>query len=225
MKFKRITVFAGNFGSGKTELSINFAMNMAENFENIVLVDLDVVNPYFRSRQKDEFMKEKGVEVVFPRELQNADLPVITPDLYKVIQNENIHGVFDIGGDDDGAVALGSVSRQMKDEDYEMNLVVNTKRPYTSTFSGIKDMKERIEYSSKLSFDNIICNVNMGRETTVEDIKNGYPLVKEASKKLGLPIKFIVIRESLLPLPEDFQPEPEIFPINLHMNPPWVKNM
>ena len=225
MDLKRITIFAGNFGSGKTELSINLAEKLAENYEKVVLVDLDVVNPYFRSREKDDFMEGKGVEVVYPRELENADLPIITADVHKVIQDDSIHGILDIGGNDDGAIALGSVSRQLTKDDYEMNLVVNTMRPSTSDFSGIKDMKERIEYSSKLEFDNIICNINLGKETEIEDIKEGYPLVKEASQKLGLPIKFISIREDLLPLPESFQPNEEIFPVNIHMNPPWVNNL
>lgn len=221
MKNKRVTIFTGNFGSGKTELAINYSLKLNKKYSDIVLADLDVVNPYFRSREKSEFLEDRGIEVVYPKNLKHADLPIVSPDVYKLIQNENIYGVLDVGGNDDGAISLASVSQNLKDDQYEMNFVINTMRPSTNSLEGIKDMKERIEAKSKLSFDNIICNINLGKETTIENIKEGYPLVKKASEELNLPIKFIAIYDKLLPLNSNNNFEEEIFPVELYMNTPW----
>ena len=221
MENKRVTIFTGNFGSGKTELAINYALKLNEKYSNIVLADLDVVNPYFRSREKSEFLEEKGVEVVYPKNLKHADLPIISADVYKIIQDEKNYGVFDVGGDDDGAISLASVSKNLIDEQYEMNLVVNTLRPSTNDLAGIKNMKQRIEDTSKLTFDNIICNINLGDETTLKHIKEGYQLVKKASKELDLPIKFISIYKDLLPLSDENDFEEDIFPIDIYMKTPW----
>lgn len=223
MDFKRVTIFTGNFGSGKTELSINYSLLLAEHYTNVALVDLDVINPYFRSREKAEFLEDKGIEVIFPKNLVHADLPIVPASVQKLIQNKEIRGVIDVGGDEDGAIALSSVSRKLEKKDYEMSLVINTLRYATGDLEGIIDVKERIEKKSRLSFDNIICNINLGRETTVDDLKEGYPLIKEASKVLNLPIKFISIKRELLPLPSNFKVDEEIFPIDIYMKPPWER--
>ena len=217
MENKRVTIFTGNFGSGKTELSINYALKLNENYSNIVLADLDVVNPYFRSREKSEFLEDKGIEVVYPKNLKHADLPIVSANVYKLIKNDDIHGVLDVGGNEDGAISLASVSKNLSKDQYEMNFVINTMRPSTNNLEGIVDMKNKIEAKSKLSFDNIICNINLGEETSIEDIIDGYPLVKEASKELDLPIKFIAIYRDLLPLSTENNFEEEIFPIDLYM--------
>ena len=221
MENKRVTIFTGNFGSGKTELSINYALKLNENYSNIVLADLDVVNPYFRSREKSEFLEDKGIEVVYPKNLKHADLPIVSANVYKLIKNEDIHGVLDVGGNEDGAISLASVSKNLHKEQYEMNFVINTMRPSTNSVEGILDMKKRIEAKSKLSFDNIICNINLGEETTIEHIKEGYPLIKEVSQELDLPIKFIAIYKDLLPLDTENYFDEEILPIDLYMNTPW----
>ncbi|MDI3546708.1 MAG: hypothetical protein PWR10_360 [Halanaerobiales bacterium] len=224
MDFSRVTIFTGNYGSGKTEISINYSLLLAEQFSNILLVDLDVLNPYFRSREKAEFLEEKGVEVIFPKNLLHADLPIISARVQKLIQNIDYRGVIDVGGDEEGAIALSSVSRKLAEDDYEMNLVVNTLRTFTGNVEGIMEAKERIEMRSRLKVDNIICNTNLGVETGIEEIKEGYPIVKEAAQKMGLPVKFIAVRRDLLPLiDEDFKVDEEIFPIDIFMTPPWLR--
>lgn len=221
MENKRVTIFTGNFGSGKTELAINYALTLNEKYNNVVLADLDVVNPYFRSREKSEFLEEKGVEVVYPKNLKHADLPIISANVYKIINNEDNYGILDVGGDDDGAISLASVSKNLEDNQYEMNMVVNTMRPSTNSVEGIKNMKIRIEERSKLKFDKIIANVNLGRDTSTEDIKNGYKIIKKAANELDLEIKFVSIYKKLLPLDKDINFEEEIYPIDLYMNTPW----
>ena len=220
---KRITVFTGNFGSGKTEISLNYALHLKENHDinKIAVVDLDVINPYFRSREKSDLMESKGIEVIYPKKLKYADLPIITPDINRLLQNDNYYGVIDVGGDKDGATVLGSIADNVKKTDYELNLVVNTKRPFTNNVEGIVEMKEMIEEASKISVDNLICNINVGDSTSIEDIKEGYKTVENASKQLNLPIKFISIKEDLLGDLEKFEYKQELFPIQRFLKNPW----
>jgi|AntRauTorckE6833_2_1112554.scaffolds.fasta_scaffold01945_2 hypothetical protein len=220
---KRITVFTGNFGSGKTEISLNYALHLKEkhNINKIAVVDLDVINPYFRSREKSDLMEEMGIEVIYPKKLKYADLPIITPDINRLLQNDNYYGVIDVGGDKDGATVLGSIADSVKKTDYELNLVVNTKRPFTNKVEGIVEMKEMIEDASKLSVDNLVCNINVGESTTVEDIKEGYTTVKKASQELNLPIKFISIKEDLLEDLKKSKYNEELFTIQRFLKNPW----
>ncbi|ACL69428.1 hypothetical protein [Halothermothrix orenii] len=222
MDFNHITIFTGNYGSGKTELAINYAQWLSKRVSRVLLVDLDVINPYFRSREKVKMLEEQDIEVIYPKNLAQADLPIITADVKKVMHNKDVYGIIDVGGDEEGAIALGSSFRELEGQKYEMNLVVNTMRPFTSNVDGIILAKERIEKRSQLEFSGIICNINLGRETELKHIEEGYPVVKEAASKMGLPIKFIAIWEELLPLSNDLKIEEEIFPVKLYNNPPWI---
>lgn len=221
MKDKRITLFTGNFGSGKTEISLNYALYLRENYKKVAVIDLDVINPYFRSRAKSELMKEHDIEVIYPKELKHADLPVITADIKKLLQNDEYYGVIDVGGDEDGATVLGSIADSVKETAYELNLVVNTKRPFTDNVEGIIKVKEKIETASKINVDNLVCNINLGDESNIEDIKKGYPVIKEASKQLNLPIKFIAIKKDLKGDLDNLNYVEEIFPIDRLLKNPW----
>jgi len=221
MKDKRITLFTGNFGSGKTEISLNYALHLRENNKKVAVVDLDVINPYFRSRAKSELMEDRDVEVIYPKELKHADLPVITADIKKLLQNEEYYGVIDVGGDEDGATVLGSIADSVKETAYELNLVVNTKRPFTDNVEGIIKMKEKIESAAKIKVDNLICNINLGEESSIQEIKEGYPIIKEASKELDLPIKFIAIKKDLVDAFDKLNYKEEVFPIERLLKNPW----
>ena len=221
MEDKRITLFTGNFGSGKTEISLNYALHLREKNNKVAVVDLDVINPYFRSRAKSELMEEYDIEVIYPKELKHADLPIITADIKKLLQNENYYGVIDVGGDEDGATVLGSIADSVKETAYELNLVVNTKRPFTNNVEGIIKMKDKIEDASKISVDNLICNINLGEESSIEAVKEGYPIIKKAAEKLDLPIKFIAIKKDLTGALDKLNYEEEIFPIERLLKNPW----
>ncbi|MFO7814421.1 MAG: hypothetical protein R6V14_01555 [Halanaerobiales bacterium] len=221
MKAKRITLFSGNFGSGKTEISLNYALHLRENHKKVAVIDLDVINPYFRSRAKSELMEEHEVEVIYPKELKHADLPVITADIKRLLQNKEYFGVIDVGGDQDGATVLGSIADSVKETAYELNFVVNTKRPFTDNVEGIIKMKEKIEDAAKISIDNLICNVNLGEKTSIEDLKKGYPVIKEASEQLNLPIKFISVKKELKHELDNLNYEEEIFTIERLLKNPW----
>ena len=221
MQDKRITLFTGNFGSGKTEISLNYALHLREKNKKVAVVDLDVINPYFRSRAKSELMEEHDIEVIYPKELKHADLPVITADIKKLLQNKEYYGVIDVGGDEDGATVLGSIADSVKETAYELNLVVNTKRPFTDNVEGIIKMKEKIEAASKMNVDNLICNINLGKESDVEIVEKGYPIIKEAAKKLDLPIKFIAVKEDLKGALDKLNYKEEIFPIERLLKNTW----
>ena len=221
MEDKKVTVFTGNFGSGKTELSLNYALHLKEENDKVAVIDLDTVNPFFRSREKNELMEEEGIEVVYPKELKYADLPIVTPNIKKYLQNEDYYSVIDVGGEEDGAKVLASIAGDVEKTDYEINLVINTKRPFTDNLEGIKKMKQKIESASKLSVDNLICNINLGAETTIEDVKNDYPLVKKASQELDLPIKFISVRKDLQGDLEKLDYKEDIFTIERLLKNPW----
>ncbi|MCF8002211.1 MAG: hypothetical protein K9K76_10190 [Halanaerobiales bacterium] len=221
MQEERITLFTGNFGSGKTEISLNYALHLRENNKKVAVVDLDVINPYFRSRAKSELMEEHDIEVIYPKELKHADLPIITADIKKLLQNEEYYGVIDVGGDEDGATVLGSIADSVKETAYELNLVVNTKRPFTDNVEGIIKMKEKIEAASKMNIDNLICNINLGKESNVEIVEKGYPIIKEAAKKLDLPIKFIAIKKDLKGDLDNLNYKEEIFPIERLLKNTW----
>jgi len=222
MDYKRITIFTGNYGSGKTEISINYSLFLSRIISRVLLVDLDVVNPYFRSREKAELLAKNDIEVIYPHQLLYADLPIIPAEIQKLTTNRKNYGVIDVGGDEEGATVLGSISPKLTDDEYELNLVVNSFRSFTSNLQGIMETRKRIEKSSRLRVNNIICNANLGNETGLNDVKKGYLIIKETALKLEIPIKFISIRRDLLPLiKEDFEVEEELFPIDIYMNPPW----
>lgn len=221
MDFKRVTIFTGNYGSGKTEISINYSLLLKQKYRDVTLVDLDVINPYFRSREKAQFLEKKGISVVFPKNLTYADLPVIPATVYRIIQNQEAYGVIDVGGDEEGATALGSISRKLEEKDYEVNLVINTYRDRTSDVQGIIDTAKRVEERSKLQIDNLVCNANLAKETKIEHLEKGYGIIKKAAEEMEIPLKFISVREDLASQLKSFEPGEEIFPIKVFMKPPW----
>ena len=223
MDHKRITIFTGNFGSGKTEISINFSLWLKEHYEKVAIADLDVVNPYFRSRDQAEELEKEGIKVIYPERLKQSDLPILSSKIKSIINDKSLYGVFDVGGDEDGSIALSSLAGDIEEDEYEMLFVVNTNRPWTSDVEGIIDTKKRIENKSRLSFDGLIANINLGTETTAEDILDDYPLIEQAADEMNLPIKFIAVERTLLNTLEksDNLTEQELFPLDIHMKPPW----
>ena len=221
MEHKRITIFTGNYGSGKTEIAVNFSLFLKEKYKKVILIDLDVINPYFRSREKADLLEEKGIRVIYPQNLRYADLPVVSPEVYSLLQSDKDYGVIDAGGDKEGATALGSISRKLVKDDYEMNLVVNTYRDRTEDVEGIINTARRIEEGSRLEIDNLICNVNLGRETLPEHIKKGYQIIQKAAEEMAIPIKFIAVRKDILPGLDEPGSGEEIFPLRIFMKLPW----
>lgn len=219
----RIRVFTGHFGSGKTEISINYALKLAEMGKRVCIADLDIVNPYFCTRDEEQFLESKGIKLVAtPKELSNAELGTIPLNTLTVFNDKTYEVVLDVGGDDQGAVALGQYNRYFREEDYDMHFVVNTTRPFTQDANSVIEYIREIERASRLKVKYLINNANLSYETTQEDILRGQEIVKEVSKITDLPIAFTAIREDLVEELRD-KIEGEIFPLRLFMLPPWRK--
>ncbi len=219
---KHIKIFVGGFGSGKTEIAINYSIYCRKSYTKVAIVDLDIVNPYFRTREVRDALNLKGVEVVAPEgKLTYADVPLISPEIKGLIQNPNYCLILDVGGDDVGSVILGNFRNFIQDFGYEMLLVVNSYRPFTKGVPQIKQMAQEIENRSRLKIHGIVSNPNLSGQTDEKIIKQGHTLIKQASQELNLPIKFICVdkRFSKKIRKENFV-EP-IFYVKRFMRLPW----
>ena len=197
---KRITVFMGHYGSGKTFISVNYALKLAKMKKPVSIYDLDIVNPYFRTIDAQKTLNDAGVElVVSPFAETNVDLPAMNSKSYKMVDDKSRFAVADIGGDDRGALALGRFSASILEEDnYDALFVVNKFRPETKDIDGALQIKEEIERAGKLPFTGIVNNANLGLETNINTIISGIEFTEELSKITGLPVKFTAIREDLI---------------------------
>lgn len=192
----QLEIYTGHFGSGKTEVVLNRAVAYAGQGETVYLVDLDIVKPYFRSREVRHFLKESGINLITPGgELENADLPVISPNVLGTLTSANGRILLDVGGDPMGATALGAFAQLVGRQGYEMFLVLNPYRPFTKDISMVTKMLRDIEAASRLKVCGIISNPNLGRGTLLEDLRLGLPQVQEMAEVLGLPISLTAITE------------------------------
>ncbi|MBE6593146.1 MAG: hypothetical protein E7642_04035 [Ruminococcaceae bacterium] len=190
MEHTRLTLFAGHYGSGKTNIAVNYAMLLAEEGKKVCIADLDIVNPYFRTKDSEEELTEKGITLISPRYANtNVDLPALPAESYRLVQDKSIYGVIDIGGDDRGAYALGRFSEAIKAEDnYRMAFVINRFRPLTSTVEDTVEIMREIEAAAGIRFNCIVNNSNIGTETTADTVLESVKFAEELSLATGLPI-------------------------------------
>lgn len=187
---KKITIFAGHYGSGKSNLAVNYAFYLKENGYQTALMDLDIVNPYFRSKDSTAILREKGIRVIASEYANtNMDLPALPPEMYSMFMDDGRYSVVDLGGDDRGAYALGRFSEQLCDPSlYEMLLVVNRFRPDTATAEGVLEVVGEIEAACRVKFTGIANNTNLGVETTREHVLDSVSYADEVSRLTGLPV-------------------------------------
>ena len=223
MQDNRIRIFTGHFGSGKTEISINYATQLAKQNKSTCIVDLDIVNPYFTVREIRPYLESLGIRVVSPSiEITTAELSTVPAEVLTVFNNKSYDVVLDIGGDNIGCVVLGQYNRFLIQEPYDMYFVINTNRPFTSDAAGIIEYINSIERVSRLKVSYLINNTNMSYETKVEDVITGDNIIKGVSEKLNIPIRFTCVREDLADkLPMGLSGE--IFKINIFMKPAWLE--
>ena len=190
MEHKRLTLFAGHYGSGKTNIAVNYAMLLADEGKKVCIADLDIVNPYFRTKDSERELNDKGIDLISPRYANtNVDLPALPAESYRLVQDKSIFGVVDIGGDDRGAYALGRFADAIKAEgNYRMAFVVNRHRPLTSTVEDTVEIMKEIEAASGIRFDCIVNNSNIGAETTKEIFLDSISFAEALSIATGLPI-------------------------------------
>lgn len=197
---KRVTLFMGHYGSGKTFVAVNYALRLKELGKKISIYDLDVVNPYFRTVDAEKILKKAGINlVVSPYAETNVDIPAMNAQSYRMTDDREECAVVDVGGDDRGALALGRFSEKIKTENnYDALFVLNKFRPETRTVSGALEIFREIESSGRLPFTGIVNNSNLGDETEEKTILEGLEFAKEFSLQTGLPVVFTAIKRELL---------------------------
>lgn len=222
-KTKRIRIITGHYGSGKSEFSINYALKLRKEVEGrLAISDLDVVNVYFRSRGRKEFLEENGIHLISSSvDAPTLDIPALSAEIHTPLLNKDYNNIIDLGGDKVGATVIARYKNMIDDDDYDMFFVVNANREKTQTAEEVMKYIDEIEKASKLKVTGLINNTHMLKATTIDDIKKGQEVCREVSKLKNIPIKFISCLETLVKeIPEDF--EGDIIPINLYLRDDWM---
>ncbi len=192
MEHRRLTLFAGHYGSGKTNIAVNYALLLAGEGKKVCVGDLDIVNPYFRTKDSAAVLEAAGIDLISPQYANtNVDLPALPAEAYRLVQDKSVYAIADIGGDDRGAYALGRYVPAIKEEnDYRMVFVANFCRPLTHTAEDALEVMREIEAACGLPFTHIVNNTNLGPETTAQTVLDSLEKEQQLSKLSGLPIVF-----------------------------------
>ena len=215
MFHKRLTLFAGHYGSGKTNIALNYARRLKQEYNKVAIADLDIVNPYFRTKDSEAALKAEGIDLIVSEYANsNVDLPSMPKEIYWLMDSTDTLGVLDIGGDDRGALALGRyVPSILEENDYEMLAVINQSRPLTNNVRDTIEVLAEIENACRMNFTGIVNNTNLGLQTTVQDVLDSLRYADEVSKVSGLPIRMTCADEKLCPELEG--KVPDLFPLKL----------
>jgi len=219
----RIRVIIGHYGSGKTEFAVNYAVKLAEMGKKVAIADLDVVNPYFRSREKQEMLEGMGITVIASsiKGSLGSDLPAVAAGVLGPLQDEFCEVILDVGGDSVGARALGRYHSYLQPGQYDMFCILNANRPGTGDIDGAISHIEAIERVARASVTGLVNNTHLLRDTTAADVLAGQELVREVSNKLNIPIKYVSTLEKVAQLlPNNM--EGKIFPIKMYMREDWM---
>jgi hypothetical protein len=190
MKYKRVTLFTGHYGSGKTNIAVAYARYLKGKGEAVTVADMDIVNPYFRTKDSEDELRANGIDLISPQYANtNVDLPALPAESYRLVQDKSVYGIMDIGGDDRGAYALGRFVDAIKAENnYSMVFVANCYRPLTRDVDSTIEIMREIENACKLNFTCIVNNSHLGEYTTAETVTDSFPYIEELCKKTGLPL-------------------------------------
>ena len=196
---KRINIILGHYGSGKTNIALNFAYLLRERYEKVAIADLDIVNPYFRTKDSEEDLRNRDIRLIASGYAgSNVDAPAMPAEIYSITDDRSTRFVLDIGGDDRGAYALGRLSKAiMEENDYNCFLVVNKFRPLTRTADEVAEILNEITTAGHIPATGIINNSNIGRETTPEDVLGSLEFAEEVEEKCGIPVVYTTVREDL----------------------------
>ena len=221
MKFKRLTLMAGHYGSGKTNIAVNLAMMLKREGEDVVIADLDIVNPYYRTKDSEEELKAAGIPLISSEYANsNVDVPALPQELYSIVDVKSRHAIVDIGGDDRGALALGRYTPYILEEnDYDMLLVINKYRPLTPDTASTLEVMREIEAAGGLPFTGIVNNSNLGRETTPEDVIASDAYAKDIAAATGLPIRMTTVKAEIAGAVAEVLPD--VVPLHLQDKRLW----
>ncbi len=217
----RINIVTGHFGSGKTEFALNYALKLRQTHDNVVICDMDIVNPYFRTNDVREFLKKHGIRVISSEYAStNIDMPTLPGDILSVFADKDCQAVLDVGGDEDGAVALGRFQSLIRQEPYNLFLVVNALRPLTQTPEEVVQMAREIEAASRLCVTALVNNTNLSVQTEPKHLLDGMPVVNAAANMLGKEVAYLSGRPDILDaLPPGLLAKR--FDLNLYMQLPF----
>ena len=217
---RRLTLVVGHGGSGKTEFAVNLALALADSGHPTTLADLDVVNPYFRSRERLALLQERGIPLIATSQAcVDADLPVMPPELNGLIQTTDRFGVLDIGGGSSGARVLARYRPMLAVQSHRVWLVVNANRPQTRTADEVTALIADIQRTTGLSVAGLVNNTHLCGETTAEDVLTGAGLTDEVSRITGLPVVCHVVRSDLADQVSHLSSP--LLPIEIRMKKPW----
>ena len=219
---KRVTVFAGHYGSGKTNIAVNFALMLAKDgAQPVTLYDLDIVNPYFRTADSAAELAASDVALVSPAYANtNAEAAPIPAAVMSAFDHPVGYAVFDVGGDDAGAVALGRYSRQLRDAGADLLMVINKLRPLSGDAAAVLDIMRDMERAAGLRFTGIVNNTNLAGETTPGIIMDSLPYAEEISRMTGLPVVFTSVRRDIARLLKG--KVDNLFPVDIYRKPGWA---
>ena len=201
MQFKRITLLSGHYGSGKTNIAVNLARRLRASNENVAIADIDIVNPYFRTKDSQAELEKAGIRLISsPYAGSNVDLPALPDEVYAITDDKSVTAVVDVGGDDRGALALGRWRDAILQEgDYEMLFVINCFRPLTATPEDAVEVMREIEIASGIPFTAVVNTSNLGDETTARDVLESGAYAANVCAISALPLKMTTVREELYP--------------------------
>lgn len=195
---QQIHIFTGHYGSGKTEVSLNFAIKAANAGEKVTIIDLDTVNPYFRTNDARAILQEHGIEVIASEFAStNLEMPTVPAEVLGAFDREGVV-IFDVGGDDEGAYALGQYFAFFENTDYKMHLVVNAKRPLCATSEEMVQMARDIQRASRLKFTDIFNNTNVAKATDENTLMSDIDEIQKAADELGIEIAMHCGKENAL---------------------------
>ena len=214
MEPKRVSLFAGHYGSGKTNIAVNYAFLLKKMGKEVTVADLDIVNPYFRTKDSEKELSEAGIPLISSAFANsNVDLPALPQELYSLVERHDSYAVLDIGGDDRGALALGRyVPFILEENNYEMFFVVNFYRPLTTTAEEAMEVMHEIEDACKMRFTAIINNSNIGNDTTARDVLATFEETEKLSRLSGLPVRMTTVTAQVA---EDMKDVENILPMVL----------
>ena len=215
---KRLTILCGHYGSGKTNVAVNIAAELKKSREIVTVADLDIVNPYFRTKDSAAYFEEQGIRLICSAYANsNVDIPALPQEMYALTDDRSMTAVLDIGGDDRGALVLGRLAPKiLAENDYEMLMVINCYRPLTRDAASTLEVMAEIEYAGGIRFTGLVNNSNLGAVTTAEDILASRDYAEEVARLSGLPIVMTSVRQDLYPAVVGLVPN--AFPLGLQKN-------
>ncbi len=199
MEYKRITLLCGHYGSGKTNVAVNMAFDLKKQYANTAIADLDIVNPYFRTKDSRQELERAGIRLICSEYAgSNVDIPAMPQQMYAVTDDKSLKSIVDVGGDDRGALALGRLAPAILEEnDYHMLMVINRFRPLTPDAASTVEVLREIEQAGGIPFTGLVNNSNLGKETTPEQVLASCRYANEVSALCGLPVVCTTVEQSL----------------------------